>query len=406
MRTISERVEHLMQGTEYGDDALRASMAAELKAKLVESERERRPLRVYAGFDPTAADLHLGHTVPIRKLVQFQELGHEVTFLIGSFTSRVGDPSDKNKLRPILSREQIERNAETYADQAMRILDRERTTVVFNDEWLSGRTVGEFVTLASNFTVQQFMARESFRRRAESGDPVYLHELFYGILQGIDATTLRADVQVGGTDQLFNIVSASRKVMEANGRKPNVAIIMGILPGTDGSVKMSKSIGNHIPILAAADEMYGKIMSLPDDAMRPYFEKVTPLAPPEIDALFADLASGQAHPRDVKMRLAREVVATLHPEAAVASAEQSFVQTFQRGELPDDMPSLTVPAGRRFTEILVSAGFVSSLSEARRLIEQRGLRFNDAPVTETDATVRGPGVLRAGKRRFLRVDVA
>ena len=353
MRTISERVEHLMQGTEYGDDALRASMAAELKAKLVESERERRPLRVYAGFDPTAADLHLGHTVPIRKLAQFQELGHDVTFLIGSFTSQIGDPSDKNKLRPILSREQIERNARTYADQAMRILDRERTTVVFNDEWLSGRTVGEFVTLASNFTVQQFMARESFRRRAESGDPVYLHELFYGILQGIDATTLRADVQVGGTDQLFNIVTASRKVMEANGLKPNVAIIMGILPGTDGSVKMSKSIGNHIPILAGADEMYGKIMSLPDDAMRPYFEKVTPLAPPEIDALFAELASGQAHPRDVKMRLAREVVATLHPADAVAAAEQTFVQTFQRGELPDDMPSLTVPAGRRFTEILV-----------------------------------------------------
>ena len=406
MRTISERVEHLMQGTEYGDDALRASMAAELKAKLVESERERRPLRVYAGFDPTAADLHLGHTVPIRKLVQFQELGHEVTFLIGSFTSRVGDPSDKNKLRPILSREQIERNAETYADQAMRILDRERTTVVFNDEWLSGRTVGEFVTLASNFTVQQFMARESFRRRAEAGDPVYLHELFYGILQGIDATTLRADVQVGGTDQLFNIVSASRKVMEANGRKPNVAIIMGILPGTDGSVKMSKSIGNHIPILAGADEMYGKIMSLPDDAMRPYFEKVTPLAPPEIDALFAKLASEQAHPRDVKMRLAREVVATLHPADAAAAAEQTFVQTFQRGELPDDMPSLTVPAGRRFTEVLVSAGFVSSLSEARRLIEQGGLRFNDAPITEAEATVRGPGVLRAGKRRFLRLEVA
>ena len=405
MRTISERVEHLMQGTEYGDDALRASMARELEERLVESERARRPLRVYAGFDPTAADLHLGHTVPIRKLAQFQELGHDVTFLIGSFTSQIGDPSDKNKLRPILSREQIEQNARTYADQAMRILDRERTTVVFNDEWLAERTVGEFVGLASSFTVQQFMARESFRRRAESGDPVYLHELFYGILQGIDATTLRADVQVGGTDQLFNIVTASRKVMEANGLKPNVAIIMGILPGTDGSVKMSKSIGNHIPILAGADEMYGKIMSLPDDAMRPYFEKVTPLAPPEIDALFAELASGQAHPRDVKMRLAREVVATLHPADAVAAAEQTFVQTFQRGELPDDMPSLTVPAGRRFTEVLVSAGFASSLSEARRLIEQGGLRFNDAPITETEATVRGPGVLRAGKRRFLRVEM-
>ncbi|TVR63586.1 MAG: tyrosine--tRNA ligase [Spirochaetaceae bacterium] len=405
MSTISARVEHLMQGTEYGDDGLRASMAAELNAKLIESERENRPLRVYAGFDPTAADLHLGHTVPIRKLAQFQQLGHEVTFLIGSFTSQIGDPSDKNKLRPILSREQIEVNARTYADQAMRILDRDKTTIVFNDEWLAERTIAEFVSLASSFTVQQFMARENFRRRADSGDPVYLHELFYGILQGIDATELRADVQVGGTDQLFNIVTASRKVMEANGQKPNVAIIMGILPGTDGRVKMSKSIGNHIPILASADEMYGKVMSLPDDAMRTYFEKITPLAPPEIDAVFAELEAGRAHPKDVKMRLAREVVATLHAEDAVAAAEASFIRTFQRGELPEDMPALTVPAGRRFTEVLVSAGFVSSLSEARRLIEQGGVHFEGETVTETDATVRGPGVLRAGKRRFLRVEI-
>ncbi len=280
--TIDEQVEYLMQGTEYGDDELQKAMADELRQRLIEAEKEKRPLRIYCGFDPRTSDLHLGHTVPMRKLRQFQELGHEVTFLIGNYTSLIGDPSDKDKLRPQLTPEQAEHNARTYAEQAYKVLDREKTRIRFNAEWLSKLTFAELIKLASNFTIQQFLARENFKLRWEHGDAIYLHETFYAMMQGYDAYSLHADVQVGGTDQLFNIVTAARKLMTFLGEKPNIAIILGILPGTDGEVKMSKSLGNHIPLLSTPEDMYGKVMSVPDKAMGQFFRLVTRWTPPQI----------------------------------------------------------------------------------------------------------------------------
>src|SRR5574341_469417 len=265
--TTEEQGQLLMQGTEYGDDELKQAMTEELRHRLSEARDEGRPLRVYCGFDPRTSDLHLGHTVPMRKLRQFQALGHEVTFLVGNYTSLIGDPSDQDKLRPQLTPEPVEHNARTYAEQAYKILDRDKTLIRYNATWLSELTFADLIKLASNFTIQQFLTRENFRLRWEKGDPVYLHETFYSLMQGYDAYAMRSDVQVGGTDQLFNIVTAARKVMTYLGEKPNIAIIMGILPGTDGDVKMSKSLGNHIPLLSTPEDMYGKVMSLPDKAM-------------------------------------------------------------------------------------------------------------------------------------------
>jgi tyrosyl-tRNA synthetase len=258
---IDEQVSDLMRGTEYGDETLKQAMADELRLRLMEAHQEGRPLRVYCGYDPRTTDLHLGHTITMRKLRQFQELGHEVTFLIGTYTSLIGDPSDKDQLRPQLTPEQVEQNAQTYARQAYKILDPNTTLIRYNAEWLAKLNFADLIRLASNFTIQQFLTRENFKLRWEQGDAVYLHETFYALMQGYDAYAMRSDVQVGGTDQLFNIVTAARKVMTFMGVKPNIAVIMGILPGTDGEVRMSKSLGNHIPIMSTPEDMYGKVMT-------------------------------------------------------------------------------------------------------------------------------------------------
>jgi len=316
--TIDEQVEYLMRGTEYGDDALKQVMADELRQRLIEAEKEGRPLRVYCGYDPRTADLHLGHTITMRKLRQFQELGHEVIFLIGNYTSLIGDPSDKDVLRPQLTPEQVQEFGRTYAEQAYRVLDRQKTLVKFNAEWLSKLDFADLIKLASNFTIQQFLTRENFKLRWEKGDAIYLHETFYSIMQGYDAYALRADVQVGGTDQLFNIVTAARKVMTFLGVKPNIAVIMGILPGTDGVVRMSKSLGNHIPLNTTAEDMYGKVMSVPDSAMPAYFRLVTRWSTQQIEEIENGLRSGSLHPRDAKMKLAHETRKIFHcPDIAI-----------------------------------------------------------------------------------------
>jgi tyrosyl-tRNA synthetase len=403
--TIDEQVAWLMQGTEYGDEALQAAMAAELKQRLIEAARERRPLRVYCGFDPRTTDLHLGHTVPMRKLRQFQELGHEVTFLIGRFTSLIGDPSDKDKLRPQLTAEETARNAETYARQAFRILDPQATKIEYNDTWLSKLDFAALIRLASNFTLQQFLTRESFRKRWESGDAIYLHETFYALMQGYDAYSLRADVQVGGTDQLFNILTAARKLMDFLGERPNIGIIVGILPGTDGVVKMSKSLGNHIPLNTTPEDMYGKVMSIPDAAMGSFFRLVTRWTPAEIAAIERGLADGSQHPRDVKMRLACEIVAVYHGEESVAPAEQAFRQVFQEQGAPEKMETYRLASGQTLVDVLVAAGLASTRSEARRLVEQKAVRLNDQVLEDASAVlgVSGDAVLRAGKRKFVRL---
>ena len=401
---IEEQVSYLMRGTEYGDEELKKAMADELRQRLIEAQNEGRVLRVYCGYDPTRSDLHLGHTITMRKLAQFQELGHEVTFLIGTYTSLIGDPSDQNKLRPQLTSEEVEHNAQTYAQQAFNILDPEKTKVRFNAEWLSKLTFADVINLASNFTIQQFIARENFRLRWEKGDAVFLHETFYAIMQGYDAYSLRADVQVGGTDQLFNIVTAARKVMGFLGEKPNIAIIMGILPGTDGEVRMSKSLGNHIPILATADDMYGKVMSLPDKAMGNYFRLVTRLSAADIENLEAGIEDGSLHPRDVKMNLAREIVEIFHDQQAAINAEKNFVRVFQKHDLPEDMPEYALQSGQSVLDVLEASGMIKSRSEGRRLINQKGVRLDGEVLDDPNQPFPRAGVLQAGKRRFTKVN--
>ena len=400
---ISEQVELLMQGTEYGDEELKKAMGAELRQRLIEADKEGRPLRVYCGFDPRTSDLHLGHTVPMRKLRQFQELGHEVTFVVGSFTSLIGDPSDKDKLRPRLTPQEVEHNARTYAEQAYKILDRTKTKIRFNSEWLSELTFAEVIELASNFTIQQFVTRENFRKRWDNGDPIYLHETFYAIMQGYDAHALKTDVQVGGTDQLFNIVTAARKIMTSQGDKPNIAVILGILPGTDGEVKMSKSLGNHIPLLSTPEDMYGKVMSLPDKAMGSFLRLVTRWTPDRIAEMEANLKSGALHPRDLKMSLAREIVSIYHSDKAAALAEEAFKKVFQQNDVPDEMPEFTLQPGQTVLDVLAAAALVASKSDGRRMIEQKGVKLDGEILEKFDTPFPHPGVLQVGKRRFVRV---
>ena len=400
---IDEQVTLLMQGTEYGDEELKKNMAAELRQRLLEAQQEGRPLRIYCGFDPTKPDLTLGHSVPMRKLRQFQELGHEVTFVVGSFTSLIGDPSDKDKLRPILTQAEVESNAKTYAEQAFKILDRDKTKIRFNSEWLSKLTFAELIKLASNFTIQQFITRDNFRKRWDNGDPIYLHETFYSIMQGYDAHALQTDVQVGGTDQLFNIVTAARKIMTSLGDKPNIAIILGILPGTDGEVKMSKSMGNHIPLLSTPEDMYGKIMSVPDKAMGAYMRLVTRWTPSRIAEIEANLNSGKLHPRDAKMALSREIVSIFHSEAAAQAAEETFRKVFQQKEMPDEMPDYALLPGQTVLDVLMAANLVSSKSDGRRMIEQKGVKLDGEVLEKFEAVFPHPGVLQVGKRRFVRV---
>lgn len=394
-----------MQGTEYGDAALQQAMAAELRERLLQAEKEQRPLRVYCGYDPTSTDLHLGHTVTMRKLRQFQDLGHSVIFLIGDYTARVGDPSDRNALRPQLLEEKIRENSRTYAEQAFQILDRNKTEVRHNSEWLSKLSFAELIRLGSNFTVQQFTTRENFRLRWEKGDAIYLHEFFYSIMQGYDAYALRADVQVGGTEQLFNILTAGRKIMEYYDVRPNIGVLLGILPGTDGVVRMSKSLGNHIPLLADANDMYGKVMSVPDSAMSSYYRLLTRFSPEQIDAVERDLKSGTLHPRDAKMRLAREIVEIYHGPQPAVSAEEQFRLVFQQSELPEDIPVISVRGGQRLVDLMTEHGLAKSKSDARRLIEQGGVRLGGEPAKDPNAVVpiEGDPVLQVGKRKFVRL---
>src|SRR6266540_1214109 len=392
-----------MQGSEYGDEELKKAMTAELRERLLNSQKEGHPLRVYCGFDPTFTDLHLGHTIPMRKLRQFQDLGHDVTFLIGSYTALVGDPSDKNKARPILTEEQVSINAKTFADQAFRVLDPERTKIRYNGEWLSKLSLVDLIRLGQNFTVQQFLARENFSKRLDAGEPIYLHETFYALMQGYDAVAQQTDVQVGGTDQLFNIIVAGRKLQEALGQKPLVGVTMGILPGTDGAQRMSKSTGNIVPINTGAEDMYGKLMSIPDLAMGKYMRLATRWSPHEIEAFEKDVASGSVHPRDAKMKIAREITSVFYGNEDAQKAEEAFVKTFQHKEVPDEIPEYSLKNAQTVMDVILDAKMVPSRSEARRLFDQKGVRLDGETIERGDVPFPNPGVLQVGKRKFLRV---
>jgi tyrosyl-tRNA synthetase len=400
---IEDQVALLMQGTEYGDEEVKASMTRELRERLILAEKENRTLRVYCGYDPRKADLHLGHTITMRKLRQFQDLGHEVTFLIGTYTSLIGDPSDKNVLRPLMSEEEIEANAQTYAQQAFRILDPNKTTIRYNAEWLQKLTYADLIHLASNFTVQQFLTRENFKLRFERGDAIYLHETFYSIMQGYDAYALKTDVQVGGTDQLFNILTAGRKLMTFMGEKPNIGIIMGILPGTDGVVRMSKSLGNHIPIDTNAEDMFGKVMSLPDSAMPVYFRLVTRWSPAEVMQRELDMKEGRIHPRDAKMLLAKDVTSSLYGEEAASKAQGEFIRRFQKHDLPNEMPEVRITSRQTVLDVLTACNFISTRSEGRRLLDQKGVKLDGEVLADGMLVFPHSGVLQVGKRHFARI---
>lgn len=400
---IEEQVELLMQGTEYGDEELKKAMTNELRERLLLAEKQGRPLRVYCGYDPTSTDLHLGHTISMRKLRQFQDLGHDVTFLIGNYTALVGDPSDKNKARPVLTQEKVAENAVTYAEQAFRVLDREKTKIRYNSEWLSKLTLVDLIRLGQNFTVQQFLARENFAKRLDKGEPIYLHETFYALMQGYDAVAMETDVQVGGSDQLFNIIVAGRKLQESQGQRPLVGIVTGILPGTDGNQRMSKSTGNIVPINTGANDMFGKLMSVPDFAMGTYMRLVTRWSPHEIEKIEKDVASGAFHPRDAKMKMASEIVSVFYSDEEAVVAQENFIKTFQQKEIPDEMPELDLQAGQTVVDVILVAKLAESKSKARALIDQKGVRLDGEVLERGDAVFPHPGVLQVGKRRFLRV---
>jgi tyrosyl-tRNA synthetase len=400
---IDEQVAILMRGTEYGDENLYETMKNELTERLIEAQKEGRPLRVYCGYDPRKADLHLGHTVTMRKLRQFQELGHDVTFLIGTYTSLIGDPSDKDVLRPQLKTDEVEENARTYAEQAFRILDRTKTKVRYNAEWLSELSFAELIRLASNFTIQQFLTRENFKLRWDKGEGIYLHETFYALMQGYDAYALKADVQVGGTDQLFNIITAARKVMTFMGSKPNIGIILGILPGTDGLVKMSKSLGNHIPINTDAADMYGKVMSIPDFAMPSFFRLVTRWSPSEIEKLEAGMKDGSLHPKEVKMKLAYEIASAFYGDPEADQGQEAFVSLFQQKEIPDDIPEYQLQPGQTILDVLEATNLIKTRSDGRRLLDQKGVKLDGEVITDAKMPFPHSGILQVGKRNFVRI---
>ena len=403
MKPVAEQMEVLMRGVDYGDPAIRRNMEEELRERLSKG----RPLKVYLGVDPTSPDIHLGHMVPLMKLKQFQDLGHNVTFLIGDFTGMVGDPSGRTKTRPMLTRDELEANMRTYTDQAFNVLDRTKTEVRYNSDWLAKLTFADVVRVASNLTVAQLLERDYFRKRYDAGESIRLHEFLYCLMQGYDAYMLETDVQVGGVDQLFNLL-VGRDVQRANGQRPQVVVTVPLLVGTDGAAKMSKSLGNAIGIAEQPSDMYGKIMSLPDDVMASYFTLVTEIGTAEIAGMERGIRDGSLHPMDVKKRLAREVVVRFHGEAAALEAELSFKSHVQEKNIPEDIPVVTVPADYpdrvSVVDLAMLAGLSGSKSQVRRLMEQGGVELDGVRVTDRDATtaVCDGMLLRVGKRKFAR----
>jgi len=400
---IDEKVKYLMQGTEYGDQHMAQAMATELKDRLIEAEQYGRPLKIYCGYDPRTTDLHIGHTVTMRKLRQFQELGHEVIFVIGTYTSLIGDPSDKDKLRPQLSPDEVIENARTYAEQAYRVLDREKTIIRYNAEWLSQLTFADLIKLASNFTIQQFLTRENFRNRWDKSEPIHLHELFYSLMQGYDAHILETDIQVGGTDQLFNIMTASRKIMSFYGQKPNIGIILDILPGTDGEVKMSKSLGNHIPLNTTPEDMFGKVMSIPDKAMPQYAKLATSWQTDTVNEFCETLIKGTIHPRDAKMKLAYEIVSIFYSQGEADQAKEHFITLFQKGDIPEDIPIYQLEQSKLLLDVLIEFGLIDSKNQGRRLIEQNGIKVDGVIINDVTTEITSEALIQVGKRKFLKV---
>jgi tyrosyl-tRNA synthetase len=402
--TIDEQLAYLRKGT------VEIIREEDLRAKLEKSARTGVPLRIKLGADPTAPDIHLGHTVVIRKLRAFQELGHTVIFLIGDFTGLIGDPSGKSATRPQLTREEINANAETYKAQIFKLLDPEKTVIDFNSRWMDKLGADGFIRLASHVTVKQILERDDFEKRLREERPIALHELLYPLTQGYDSVALEADVELGGTDQKFNLL-VGRNLQREYEQEPQVCMITPLLEGTDGVQKMSKSLGNYIGINEQPSEIFGKVMSISDELMWRYYELLTDLRVEEINALRAEAERGERNPRDIKVDLAKRIITDFHSKAEADGAEEEFDRVFKRKEVPDDISTFEVETGGgpwALPRLLMTTGLAPSVAEARRLIEQGGVRVNGERQTSNSGVVFTikPGdelLLQVGKRRFLRV---
>ena len=381
----------------------------ELEKKLERSCETGKPLVVKVGFDPSAPDIHLGHTVVMRKMKQFQDLGHQIVFVVGDFTGMIGDPSGRSKTRPQLTREEILENAETYRQQAFKVLDESKTRLEFNSTWLEKLGASGFVKLAGKYTVARMLERDDFEKRFKANQPISVHELLYPLAQAYDSVELQADVEMGGTDQLFNLL-VGRDIMRDYGLEPQVVLTVPLLVGTDGVEKMSKSLGNYIAVEDTPKDMFGKVMSISDDLMWSYYELCTSLSAAEIEALGSRVVSGDLYPKAAKQRLARIIAAGFHGEEAADAAAQEFDNFFREGGLPDDIAEHGFDGAEPawIVRMIRECGFASSNGEARRLLAQGAVSLDGERVTSDEATVPNDGVerlLKVGKRRFAKVKV-
>jgi tyrosyl-tRNA synthetase len=400
---VPDQIEILKKG------AVQIIQVEDLARKLERSRARGAPLTIKVGFDPSAPDLHLGHTVVLRKMKHFQDLGHRVVFVIGDFTGMIGDPTGQSKTRPALTREQVKANAATYKRQVFKILHPKKTVVRFNSAWLSKLGAAGFITLAGKYTVARLLERDDFQKRYRAGQPIGLHEFMYPLAQGYDSVALEADVEMGGTDQTFNLL-VGRDLMREYGQEPQVVLTLPLLEGTDGVEKMSKSLGNAIGIADAPREIFGKTMSLSDDLMWRYYTLCTDLTLRDIDALKQDVAAGRAHPKQAKADLARRIVADFHGQAAADEAAGEFERIFARKETPDEVREVRMPAAVEplwIPKLLVAAGLAKSNGEARRLIEQGGVSLDGERVSDPAATLAArpaaAHLFKVGKRHFVRV---
>lgn len=375
----------------------------ELEKKLASG----RPLKIKAGFDPTAPDLHLGHTVLLQKLHHFQQLGHEVHFLIGDFTAMIGDPTGKSETRPPLTRDDVVRNAETYKAQVFKMLDPAKTKIVFNSDWLGQLSPYDIMRLASELTVARMLERDEFKKRFQGNRPIFIHEFFYPLFQGYDSVAIQADVEIGGTDQLFNLLMG-RELQRSRGLEPQVVLTMPLLEGLDGVNKMSKSLGNYIGITEPPEEIFGKTLSISDELMFRWYELLSDLSLGEIADLKKGMAEGWLHPKAVKVRLAKEIVARFHDQEAADAAEKHFEQVFKQRELPDEIPEKILPAQEGAVALpwlLKEAGLVDSTSDGRRMIQQNAVTVNGEKASDVNLQLPASGevLLKVGKRRFCKV---
>lgn len=397
MINIDEQIKIILKGV---DEIIDMNL---LKEKLRKSEESKKPLTIKLGLDPSAPDIHLGHTVVLRKLKQLQDLGHKVIILIGDFTGRIGDPTGKSKGRKALSKEEVLENAKTYKKQIFKILDRNKTEVRFNSEWLEKLNFEEVINLASKMTVARMLEREDFKNRYRKGIPISIHEFFYPLMQGYDSLELNADIEIGGTDQKFNVLMG-RMLQKEYGKEPQVTIFMPLLEGLDGKNKMSKSLNNYIGIDEKPEIIYEKAMTLPDEMIIKYFDLVTDIHPDEVKKIEEELNSNKVNPRDIKMKLSKEIVRLYHGDVEAEKAEERFKMIFQKGLVPDDIDTLVLKDNLSIVEVLTLNNIIKSKNEFRRLLAQGGIRLNGEKIESIDnIRVETEIILQIGKKKFVRL---